>query len=84
MYCTEGERARLRRRKKDLRKIDPESAEYWNEVLRREGLSMSAGADTRLTYAGSDQDLQKIEARVVADLSCGNGRRVAPKGAKPE
>ena len=73
-----------RRRKKDLRKVSSESTEYWNELLRREGLTMSQGLDPRLKYAGSDQDLTKVESKVVADLSCGDGRRVKPMGAKPE
>lgn len=74
----------MKRRKKDLRSVEPDSAEYWNEKLRREGLTMSAGLDPRLQYAGSDQDLGKLESKLIADLSCGDGRRSKPKGAKPE
>lgn len=71
-------------KKIDLRGVDNESAQYWNEILRREGLSMSAGQDTRTQYFGSDADLEKIEARALADLACGDGKRVRPTGAKPE
>lgn len=35
--------ARYRKTQKDLTKLDPNSREYWEEVLRREGLSMSRG-----------------------------------------
>jgi len=74
----------MTRRKKDLRKVEPDSAEYWNERLRREGLTMSAGLDPRLQYSGSGQDLGKLESKLISDLSCGDGRRKKPKGAKPE
>lgn len=74
----------MKHRKKDLRRVDPDTTEYWNELLRREGLTMSAGMDPRLGYAGSDQDLTKIEAKLVSDIGCGDGRRVRPTGAKPE
>lgn len=73
-----------KRHKKDLRKVDQESTEYWNELLRRDGLTMSAGLSPRIKYSGSDLDLTKIEARNAADLSCGDGRRVHPTGAKPD
>lgn len=69
---------------KDLRKLDPDSEEYWKEVLRREGLSMRAGDDTRLSYAGGTNELEVLEKMAVADLTCGDGRKVRPSGAKPE
>lgn len=49
------------RHRKDLRTLDPESPEYWNEILRREGLSMSAGADRRLVTVGQTKELELIE-----------------------
>lgn len=49
------------RYRKDLRTLDPESPEYWNEILRREGLDMSAGKDPRLLYVGGSRDLELEE-----------------------
>lgn len=71
------------RYRKDLRTLDPESAEYWEELLRRDGLSMSAGRDKHLIYK-DPEDVDRIEHAIVSDLTCGGGRKVRPKGSKPE
>src|SRR6266436_3081560 len=45
--------------KKDLRSLDPNSPEYWNEVLRRKGLTPLAGDDKqRVLYVGTSVDLE--------------------------
>lgn len=55
-----------RRYRKDLRGVSPESKEYWDELLRREGLTMEAGRNKRLTYVGNSKDLEGIQSRVIA------------------
>lgn len=69
--------------KKDLRTLPEESPEYWNEVLRREGLSMSAGSDRRLIHVGDGGQLERVEAAREEEATWG-GRRVKPEGAQPE
>jgi hypothetical protein len=34
----------------DLKRLDPASREYWDEVLRREGLTPDAGRSNRVVY----------------------------------
>lgn len=70
--------------KKDLRTLDPNSQEYWDEILRREGLSMSRGNDRRLCHVGDTRDLEKIQEAKVVDQLSGGGRRVHPKGHGPQ
>jgi hypothetical protein len=47
---------------KDALKSDPDSLEYWEAVLCREGLSMSRGKTGRLSYHAPDK-LAHIAAR---------------------
>lgn len=75
---------RKKRFAKDLRTLDPESQEYWDEILRREGLSMSSGSDPRTQYRGMTSELETQERKNAASLLCGGGRRVKPKGSKPD
>lgn len=55
-----------RRYRKDLRGVSPESKEYWEELLRREGLTMDAGRTKKLTYVGNSKDLEGIQSQVLA------------------
>jgi hypothetical protein len=64
---------------KDLRKLDPESQEYWEEVLRREGLNHGAGNNHDLIYVGDTQILERIEG----ELRTHSGQ-VVPKGSHPD
>ena len=58
------DRTKLRKRDhKDLRTLDPNSPEYWEEILRREGLSMSRGLSRKLSYRGTSSDLAVIAER---------------------
>lgn len=72
--------------KKDLRKLDPNSQEYWDEVLAREGLSMERGNNRhRLTYVGDSQDLAHIvDAQMSERAGCGGGRRTGRKPTADE
>ena len=58
-----------RKPKANLRSLDPNSPAYWNEVLRREGLAMSAGeAPLRnLMYTGTFYDLEVVAGPDSAD-----------------
>ena len=76
-----------KRYNKNLSELDPDSPEYWDEVLAREGLSMNRGRNTsKLLYSGDTKDLESVESAKAANLSCGvgGGRRIRPRGAKPE
>lgn len=56
--------ARYRKSKKDLSKLDPQSQEYWEEILRREGLSMSRGQypqKVRYGWQYRDRDNQNTD-----------------------
>lgn len=51
----EGKGVRMARKKKpksrfDLNRLNPASKEYWDEVLRREGLTPDAGRSNRVVY----------------------------------
>lgn len=63
----------------DLRGIDPESAEYWEEALHRADLQMARGRSDRLSYVGSAAQVEKIHG-----IHTNNSGRVVPKGEKPE
>jgi len=69
------------KQKKDLRKLDRNTPEYWNEMLRREGLTMDRGLQPNLvSYVGSASDLEDVDANIQSDaIECGGGRRVRPK-----
>src|SRR5258708_5506888 len=55
-----------RRRRDDLRTLSRDSREYWEEVLRREGLMMTAGYNPRrLVYVGTANDLEMTHEGVV-------------------
>jgi hypothetical protein len=72
---------------KKLSELSPESPEYWEVVLKDHGLGMNRGRNTsKLDCRGGVRELELTESSIVANLSCGvgGGRRVKPKGAKPE
>lgn len=56
----------MSRYRKDLRTLDPEDPAYWEEVLRREGLTEDAGRDHRLEYVGNSKNIQAIEEKIVS------------------
>jgi hypothetical protein len=64
---------------RNLSELDPNSEEYWNEVLGREGLSANRGRNTsKLLYSGDSDDLHKMEILNMSDLMCGGGKKVRP------
>ena len=70
-----------------LSELDPDSPEYWEQVLRDHHLGIHRGRNSnKLHYAGSTKDLEIVESMLTKDLSCGvgGGRRVSPRGSKPE
>lgn len=54
------------RKSTDLRGLNPDSPQYWEEVLARENLRMSRGNDTRLIYLEAPV-LERIEGVAAAD-----------------
>lgn len=44
----------------DLRGVDKNSPEYWEEVLARKGLSMSKGNTGEIVYVGDSAVLDRI------------------------
>ena len=45
--------ARKRKPRFDLRKTSLSHKEYWDEILRREGLTPDAGRNNHVTYVGN-------------------------------
>lgn len=67
--------ARKRKKVKDLRGVNKESATYWEEILQRESLPMARGRHEKLSYVGSSMRLETVAAMSETDIG-----RVAPKG----
>ena len=51
------------RNAKDLRGIDRNDPRYWEEVLRREGLTQDAGRHKKLVYVGNSLNLENIASK---------------------
>jgi len=49
-----------RRKHIDLRGIDPESPQYWEEELHRAGLSIERGRSKRISYVGGTDILEAL------------------------
>jgi hypothetical protein len=64
------------RKRKKLKGIDPNSREYWNELLARENLTMWEGLTPRLSYVGSDGKLGKIADVRDNSWTTGGGKKV--------
>jgi hypothetical protein len=60
---------------KDLRQLDRNSPEYWEEVLRREGLSMNRGRSNKVSHVGSSQQLAAVEEIVAGESDVTSGVR---------
>lgn len=64
-----------RRRRDDLRTLDPQSKDYWEEKLRRERLGMTAGQNNRrIVYVGTTAELE-----AVSEGERGHNGRTQPK-----
>jgi hypothetical protein len=75
--------ARKCKRLKDLRSIDVNSEAYWEEVLRREGLSEDDGRDPghrKLLYVGDSNTLNAFQEMKVRKQT----GQVKPKGNGPD
>ena len=55
------------RKRIDLRGVDKNSPEYWEEILGRDGFSMSKGTTTHLVYVGDSTDLAYIAGKVMPE-----------------
>lgn len=70
----------VRKRKHiDLRGLDPNSSEYWEEELYRADLQMARGRSDRLSYIGDSAHLEKIHG-----IHSTYDGRVVPKGERPD
>ncbi len=50
----------MARKREKLRDLDYQTPEYWDRLLREEGLSMEAGTSRRITYVGDSNTLEAI------------------------
>lgn len=58
---------------------------HWDTILKEKGLGMSQGLNPQQeSYIGSSYDLSQREEIESGNFGCGTGRRVRPKGKKPE
>jgi hypothetical protein len=64
----------MARKRADLKKLDYQSAEYWNRLLADDGLSLEQGRHPKLLYVGDSVDLEYIEGARRTDSG-----RVRPK-----
>ena len=72
------------RPRKPLHELDIESPEYWERVLKDHRLGIYRGRNTeKLSLRGGLSDLERVESERAEERLFG-GRKVRPKGAKPE
>jgi hypothetical protein len=50
---------------KDLRGVDRDDPAYWEEILRRESLTMDAGRNAKICYVGNSKNLEDICEKVI-------------------
>lgn len=63
-------------------RLETNNKEYWEQVLKEEGLSMNAGLDPghrKLLRVGNTADLEKIHAAIVSYVG-----KVKPEGYGPD
>lgn len=63
------------RKRKNLRDLDYETKEYWDALLREEGLSMDRGRHKKLSYVGAGSSVEYLHG-VITD---GASNRIEPK-----
>lgn len=56
MSAKGGSRYNKKVARKDPDKLDPETVEYWEAILKREGLGMQRGKSRKLVYGHEDQN----------------------------
>ena len=61
----------MARKRTGLRDLNYQSPEYWERLLREEGLSMERGTSRRLTYVGGTKTLESIESAIVTGTDDG-------------
>lgn len=57
----------MARKRRALRALDYQRAEYWNRLLVQEGLSMRQGEHPHLVYAGGAQDIEALDGALYTD-----------------
>lgn len=53
---------------------DPESQQYWDQLLEKQGLGMGVGTTSKLSYGGTTSDLEWLEG-----LQTGGSRKTEAK-----
>jgi hypothetical protein len=71
------------RKRKKLKGLKPESSEYWNEILAREGLTMWNGLSPKLSYVGGGSQTDVIKGIRDSQQLIG-GKQVKPTGYGPD
>lgn len=56
-----------KRTQRDLRGVDQNDSGYWEELLKRDGLTMEAGRSKRLVYVGGTSEVDLIHGLSVTD-----------------
>ena len=53
----------MARKRKGLKGLDAKGTAYWEILLTREGFSMAAGRNNRLTYVGDSATIESIDSQ---------------------
>ena len=73
----------MARKRKKLKGLDPESAEYWNAILAKDGLTLWEGSSPKLGYVEGTAQLEQIDGHRQIERLVG-GKRVKPAGTPPD
>lgn len=65
----------MARKRATLKDLDYQSPQYWEKLLREDGLSMEAGTSRRLTYVGDSNALESIEGKIVMGTNDGSAAK---------
>jgi len=83
MIIRVGKGVLMPRKSKKIKGLDLNSAEYWNAVLAKEGLTLWEGSSPRLRYVPGDAELALIDGYRQIEKLVG-GKRVRPRGASSD
>jgi hypothetical protein len=71
------------RKSKKINRVNPNSQEYWNAILAKEGLTLWEGSSPKMSYVEGTAQLERIEGHRQIEKLVG-GRRVKPLGHPPD